>query len=89
VNSALRKTLKITGIALASLVVIVLLILALFDWNTLKHPLERMASAETGRTVSIGGKLDVHIWSWTPTRHRESAYPGESALGEHTPDGNR
>jgi uncharacterized protein involved in outer membrane biogenesis len=67
VNSALRKTLKITGIALASLIVIVLVILALFDWNTLKHPLERVASAKTGRTVSIGGKLAVHIWSWTPT----------------------
>jgi len=67
VNSALRKTFKITGIALASLIVIVLVILALFDWNTFKHPLERVASAKTGRTVSIGGKLAVHIWSWTPT----------------------
>jgi uncharacterized protein involved in outer membrane biogenesis len=67
VNRALRKTLKITGIALACLVVVVLVILALFDWNTLKHPLERMAGAKTGRTVSIGGKLEVHIWSWTPT----------------------
>jgi hypothetical protein len=67
VNSALGKTLKITGIVLGSLVVIVLLVLAVFDWNTLKHPLERIASAKTGRTVSIGGKLDVHIWSWTPT----------------------
>jgi uncharacterized protein involved in outer membrane biogenesis len=66
-NSALRKTLKITGIVLASLVVIVLVVLALFDWNTLKHPLERIASAKTGRTVSIAGRLDVHIWSWTPT----------------------
>jgi uncharacterized protein involved in outer membrane biogenesis len=67
VNSALRKKLKITSIALASLIVIVLVTLALFDWNSLKHPLERMAGAKTGRTVTIGGKLDVHIWSWTPT----------------------
>jgi hypothetical protein len=66
VNRALRNTLKITGIALASLIVIVLVLAALFDWNTLKHPLERMAGTKTGRTVSIG-KLDVHIWSWTPT----------------------
>jgi AsmA family protein len=67
VNVALRKTLKITSIVLGSLIVILLLALALFDWNTLKHPLERIASAKTGRTVNIAGRLDVHIWSWTPT----------------------
>jgi uncharacterized protein involved in outer membrane biogenesis len=67
VNIALRKTLKITGIVLASVLVILLVVLALFDWNALKHPLERIASAKTGRTVSIAGKLEVHIWSWTPT----------------------
>jgi uncharacterized protein involved in outer membrane biogenesis len=67
VNSALRKSLKITGIVLGILIVIVLVVLAVFDWNTLKHPLERIASAKTGRTVSIAGKLDVHIWSWTPS----------------------
>jgi uncharacterized protein involved in outer membrane biogenesis len=67
VNSALRKTLKITGVVLGGLAVIALVVLAVFDWNTLKPPLERIASAKTGRTVSIAGKLDVHIWSWTPT----------------------
>src|SRR3984893_2591550 len=55
------------AIVLGSLIVIVLVALALFDWNTLKHPIERIATAKTGRTVSIGGKLQVHIWSWTPT----------------------
>jgi uncharacterized protein involved in outer membrane biogenesis len=67
VNSALRKTLQISGIVLGGLVVILLLVLAVFDWDTLKHPLERIASAKAGRTVRIGGKLDVNIWSWTPT----------------------
>jgi len=67
VNSTLRKTLKIAGVVLGSLVLIVLVVLAAFDWNTLKHPIERVASAKTGRTVSIAGNLDVHIWSWTPT----------------------
>ncbi len=66
-NSTFRKTLKITGVSLAGLLVIVLVVLAAFDWNSLKHPLERIASAKTGRTVSIAGKLDVHLWSWTPT----------------------
>jgi len=67
VNTAVGKTLRVTAIGLGSLIVIVLVALALFDWNALKHPIERMASAKTGRTISIGGKLQVHIWSWTPT----------------------
>jgi AsmA family protein len=66
-NTAARKTLRVTAIGLGSLIVIVLVAVALFDWNTLKHPIERIASAKTGRTISIGGKLQVHIWSWTPT----------------------
>ena len=37
------------------------------DWNLLKHPLERAASAKSGRPVRIDGDLKVHIWSWTPT----------------------
>ena len=66
-NTVVRKTLRATGIVLGSLIVIVLVALTLFDWDTLKHPIERIASTKTGRTVSIGGKLQVHIWSWTPT----------------------
>jgi uncharacterized protein involved in outer membrane biogenesis len=80
VNRALRKTLKITGIALACLVVVVLVSLAMFDWNTLKHPLERMAGAKTGRTVNIGGKLEVHIWSWTPWAIRLGRAPARWQL---------
>jgi uncharacterized protein involved in outer membrane biogenesis len=37
------------------------------DWNLFKHPIERVASAKSGRTVTIAGDLNVHIWSWTPT----------------------
>jgi len=67
VNITLRKTLRVTGILVGSLIVVVLLALALLDWNSLKHPIERIASAKSGRTVTIGGRLEVHIWSWTPT----------------------
>lgn len=58
--------LKWTGISLAGLVVLLLLILAWVDWNRLKGPIERMVSARSGRTVTIEGPLDVHIWSLTP-----------------------
>jgi AsmA family protein len=66
-NPTLRKTLRWTAISLGGLVVIALLALALMDWNLFKHPIERVASAKFGRTVTIGGDLNVHIWSSTPT----------------------
>ena len=46
---------------------ILVLALAFMDWNAFKHPIERIASAKSGRTVTIAGNLKVHIWSWTPT----------------------
>jgi uncharacterized protein involved in outer membrane biogenesis len=58
--------LKWIGIVLASLVVLVVLFLALADWNAMKRPIERIASNTLGREVSIAGDLDVHPWSWTP-----------------------
>ncbi|MDY6947132.1 MAG: AsmA family protein [Pseudomonadota bacterium] len=61
-----RNALRWTGISLGGLVALVLLILAFADWNRLKGPIERMASASSGRTVKIEGNLDVHIWSLTP-----------------------
>ena len=66
-NPTLRKSLQWTGIALGSLVLILVLVLAFMDWNWFKHPIERIASAKTGRTVAIAGDLKVHVWSWTPT----------------------
>ena len=62
-----RVALRWTGIVLGSLVVLALVVLALFDWNRFKHPIERIASAKSGRSVRIAGDLDVHIWSLTPT----------------------
>src|ERR1700730_12040776 len=66
-NPTLKKALRWIAISLGGLVVIVLLALAFMDWNLFKHPIERVASATFGRTVTIAGDLNVHIWSWTPT----------------------
>jgi uncharacterized protein involved in outer membrane biogenesis len=66
-NPTLKKTLRWIAISLGGLVVIVILALAFMDWNLFKHPIERVASAKSGRTVTIAGDLNVHIWSWTPT----------------------
>ena len=43
------------------------LLLLLFDWDWLRGPISRYASARTGREVRIEGHLRVHPWSWTPS----------------------
>jgi uncharacterized protein involved in outer membrane biogenesis len=65
-NSRWRRGLAWTGIVLASIVVLAVIALALIDWNALRGPIERFATAHSGRTVKIEGPLEVHIWSWTP-----------------------
>ncbi|HEX4198600.1 MAG TPA: AsmA family protein [Caulobacteraceae bacterium] len=45
----------------------VALFLAWFNWDRLRGPIARQASAMTGRAVRIDGHLGVHLWSWTPT----------------------
>jgi uncharacterized protein involved in outer membrane biogenesis len=62
-----RPLLKWVAIALAALLAMLLLTLSLVDWNRMKGPVERFASARSGRAVSIAGDLDVHPWSWTPS----------------------
>jgi uncharacterized protein involved in outer membrane biogenesis len=61
------KALRWIGVVLGVLLVLILVVLSLFDWNRFKHPVERIASTRAGRSVSISGNLDVHIWSLTPT----------------------
>jgi AsmA family protein len=63
----MKNTLRWIGITTGSLVLLLVLLLACMDWNWFKHPIERVASAKSGRTVTIAGDLNVHIWSWTPT----------------------
>jgi len=49
------------------LIVAIALFLAFFNWNLLRGPIARRASAVTGRAVRIDGDLAVHLWSWTPS----------------------
>ncbi|MBC7769565.1 MAG: AsmA family protein [Phycisphaerales bacterium] len=50
------------GVLAASLV----LFLAFADWNALRGPISRMASAASGREIVIAGDLKVNPWSFTP-----------------------
>ncbi|WP_116810465.1 AsmA family protein [Steroidobacter cummioxidans] len=61
-----RAVLKWTAISIGGIFVLLLLFLAFADWNWFKGPIERMASARSGRAVTIEGKLDVHALSLTP-----------------------
>lgn len=50
----------------AVLAATLVLFLAFADWNAMRGPISRMASAATGREIVIAGDLDVDPWSWTP-----------------------
>ena len=54
------------GIIVMALILVVVLLLALFDWNLLRPALARSITTHTGRPASIEGDLKVHPWSWTP-----------------------
>ncbi len=55
------------GIALVGVVLGVVILVSLFDWNSLRPALGRLITAKTGRPASIDGDLKVQLWSWNPT----------------------
>jgi uncharacterized protein involved in outer membrane biogenesis len=57
----------IGGGVVAVLVLAIVIFLLLFDWNWLRGPIGRYASARTGRYVRLEGDLRVHLLSWTPS----------------------
>ena len=63
----LQSVLAIAGITILLVAIVLVLGLTFMDWNRLKGPIERVASARFGRGVNIAGPLQVHIWSRTPT----------------------
>jgi uncharacterized protein involved in outer membrane biogenesis len=60
--------LKWSGVALVTLLVVLLITLAVLDANAdaLRGPIARVASAHLGRAVHIDGRLQLHLLSWTP-----------------------
>ena len=69
----------IAGSVVAGLILAVVLFLLLFDWDWLRGPISRYASARTGREVRIEGHLRVHPWSWTPTAEVQGLRIGNPA----------
>ncbi|CAN5118129.1 AsmA family protein [soil metagenome] len=58
---------KWTGAVVLLLVAAIVIFLLLFDWNWLRGPIGRWASAKYDREIALQGDLDVHLFSWTPS----------------------
>ena len=63
-----RGVLQWTGIVIGALLVVLLVALAVLDANAdvLRGPIARLASGRLGRPIHIDGRLELHLFSWTP-----------------------
>ncbi len=60
------RIVKWIAVVLVALIAAAILWLYFLDWNTMRGPVSRYASARLGRPVHIDGNLDVHLFSFTP-----------------------
>ena len=63
-----------TGGVLAVLVIGIAILIAIWDWNWFRGPVERMASARLHRQVTITGDLNADLWSWQPSATIEGVH---------------
>ena len=66
-NRRQRSIVLYGALGVVGVVVVLLAVLTFMDWDMFKGPIARLASAKSGRTVSITGHLHVKLWSRTPT----------------------
>ena len=55
-------------VGFATLALAIVVLVALWDWNWFKGPIERQVQARTGRSFDIGGNLDVDLGRVTTIR---------------------
>lgn len=67
------------GGVFAALIIALVLIATFADWNALRGPISRYASAASGREIVIAGNLDVKPWSWTPRIRVQGLHIGNPA----------
>ena len=75
--------------ALGVLLLAILVLVAIWDWNWLRGPIERIVRAQTGRSFDIGGDLDVDLGRVTRVRmdavrfgNADWSTPADMAVGE-------
>ena len=61
--TALYAVLSFIGL----LILAIIIFLWLANWNMLRGPIGRFASAQTHRHIELDGDLKVHLLTWTPT----------------------
>lgn len=82
-----KKALTWTGGILAVIAIGIAILVAIWDWNWFRGPLERVASARMHRDVTIAGDLNVNLWSWRPSATVDGisianpAWAGKDRLG--------
>jgi uncharacterized protein involved in outer membrane biogenesis len=81
----LRNTLLAIGGLLGAVILAVILFLLFADWNALRGPIGRYASARLHREVVLAGDLKVHPWSWTPSASVERLRIGNPAWAGPAP----
>jgi uncharacterized protein involved in outer membrane biogenesis len=74
-----HRRLRLGALVFGLVALAVLVAVYLFDWNMLRGPIARFASARTGREVRLDGDLHVKLFSWTPTAKAERVSIGEPA----------
>lgn len=68
-----------TGMLLLAAAIIIFLLL--FEWNWLRGPIGRFASARLDRTVQLRGDLDVHPFSWSPRAEINDLFVADADWG--------
>lgn len=58
-------------------------LIALWDWNWFKRPVEWLVQKQTGRSFSIGGDLDVDL-GWTPVIRADRLRLGNASWSKQT-----
>jgi uncharacterized protein involved in outer membrane biogenesis len=86
-----HRALKITGIVLATIVLLLIILFLLFDWNMLRPYINRKVSESTGREFAIQGNLDVKFYGGLPTekgwrRHVPRPYVSAEDIHMSNPD---
>ena len=68
---------RLIGGVLGAVVLLLIIFLALFNWDWLRGPIGRMASKQAHREIRIDGHLRVHLLTWTPRVTIEKLFIGQ------------
>ena len=69
-------------LALGLIVLALVALILVWDWNWFRRPVERQVEARTGRELRIAGDLDVNL-GWTPTISAERVRFGNVPWSKH------